>query len=40
MENKELKERFIDETTRIEYILQGDYYIPNITFQKLEEQEL
>ena len=34
MENKELKERFIDETTRIEYILQGDYYIPNITIPK------
>ena len=34
MENKELKERFIDETTGIEYILVGDYYIPNITIPK------
>lgn len=34
MENKELKERFIDETTGIEYTLQGDYYIPNITIPK------
>lgn len=31
MENKELKERFIDERTGIEYSLVGDYYIPNIT---------
>ena len=34
MENKELKERFIDERTGIEYILQGDYYMPNITIPK------
>ncbi len=34
MENKELKERFIDEKTGIEYTLQGDYYIPNITIPK------
>lgn len=34
MENKELKERFIDERTGIEYTLQGDYYIPNITIPK------
>ena len=25
MENKELKERFIDERTGIEYVRQGDY---------------
>src|SRR5574344_1817284 len=31
MENKEIKESYIDEKTGIEYILQGDYYIPNIT---------
>ncbi len=31
IENKELKERFIDERTGIEYSLVGDYYIPNIT---------
>ncbi len=30
MENKELKERFIDEKTGIEYRLVGDYYIPII----------
>lgn len=34
MENKELKERFIDERTGIEYTLQGDYYIPNIAMPK------
>ena len=26
----ELKERFIDERTNIEYVRKGDYYIPNI----------
>ena len=31
MENKELKEKFVDGRTRIEYSLVGDYYIPNIT---------
>ena len=30
MENIELKERFIDERTGIEYIRKGDYYIPNL----------
>lgn len=30
MENKELKERFIDEKTGIEYIKKGDYYFPNL----------
>ena len=34
MENKELKERFIDKKTGIEYRLVGDYYIPNITILK------
>ncbi len=34
MKNKELKEKFIDERTGIEYILQGDYYILNITIPK------
>ena len=34
MENKELKERFIDEKTGIEYVRQGDYYIPNLVLQK------
>ena len=35
MENVELKERFIDERTGIEYIRKGDYYLPNL---KLEEE--
>ena len=34
MENKELKERFINEKTGIEYVKQGDYYIPNLVLPK------
>ena len=34
IENKELKERFIDERTGIEYVRQGDYYIPNLVLPK------
>lgn len=34
MENKALKERFVDERTEIEYRLVGDYYIPNIIIPK------
>ena len=34
MENKELKERFIDERTGIEYVRQGDFYIPNLVLPK------
>ena len=30
MEKIELKDKFIDEKTGIEYIREGDYYIPNI----------
>ena len=30
MENDELKERFIDKKTGIEYIRKGDYYLPNL----------
>ena len=30
MKNIELKERFTDEKTRIEYIRNGDYYLPNL----------
>ena len=30
MEDIELKERFIDEKTGIEYIRQGNYYVPNL----------
>ena len=34
MENKELKESYIDERTGIEYRLVGDYYLPNIVLHK------
>ena len=34
MENNELKERFIDERTGIEYVRQGDFYIPNLVLPK------
>ena len=34
MENKELKERFIDERTGIGDVRQGDYYIPNLVLPK------
>ena len=34
IENKELKERFIAEKTRIEYVRQGDYYMPNLALSK------
>lgn len=34
MENKELKERVIDKKTGIEYVRQGDYYIPNLVLPK------
>ena len=34
MDNKELKERFIDKKTGIEYVRQGDYYIPNLVLPK------
>lgn len=30
MKDKELKERFIDKKTGIEYIRKGDYYMPNL----------
>ena len=33
MENRELKERFIDEKTGIEYIRKGDYYMPNLVIE-------
>lgn len=39
MENKELKEKFVDERIRIEYSLVGDYYIPNITIAKAKRIE-
>ena len=34
MENKKLKETFVDEKTGIQYKLVGDYYIPNISIPK------
>ena len=34
MESEELKDRFIDEKTGIEYIMHVDYYMPNITIPK------
>lgn len=34
MDSKELKERFVDERTGIEYVRQGDYYIPNLVLPK------
>ena len=34
MNNVEVKERFIDEKTKIEYVRVGDYYIPNLTLPK------
>lgn len=33
MEDKGLKERFIDEKTGIEYIKKGDYYMPNLVLE-------
>lgn len=34
--NAELKEKIIDENTGIEYHLEGDYYIPNLTMPEQE----
>lgn len=34
MDSKELKERFVNERTGIEYRLVGDYYLPNIILLK------
>ena len=36
MENIELKDRFTDEKTGIEYIRVGDYYIPNLVLNGTE----
>lgn len=36
MENKELKESYIDEKTEIKYRLVGDYYVPNLILKKEE----
>lgn len=40
MENKELKESYIDERTGIEYRLVGDYYLPNLVLEKEEKISL
>lgn len=40
MEKKELKERFIDEKTGIEYVRQGDYYMPNLVIPMQEKIQL
>ena len=34
MNNVELKDKFIDEKTKIEYVRVGDYYIHNLTLPK------
>ena len=36
MENKELKESYIDEKNGTEYRLVGDYYVPNLILKKEE----
>ncbi len=36
MENKELKESYIDEKNGIEYMLVGDCYVPNLILKKEE----
>ena len=34
MENKQLPKNYVDEKTGIEYHLEGDYYISNLTMPK------
>lgn len=36
MKNEELKDRFIDEKTGIEYVKKGDYYMPNLYLESEE----
>ena len=38
MEDKELKEKFINEKTGIEYIKHGDYYVPNLILKGTEKE--
>ena len=38
MKDKRLKEKFIDEKTGIEYIKQGDYYVPNLILKGTEKE--
>ena len=40
MENVELKDRFIDEKTGIEYIRSGDYYLPNLVLSEQKKIQL
>lgn len=40
MENIELKDRFIDEKTGIEYIRNGDYYLPNLVLTEQKKIQL
>ena len=40
MENVELKDRFIDEKTEIEYIRTGDYYLPNLVLAEQKKIQL
>ncbi len=40
MENRELKERFINEKTGIEYIRKGDYYMPNLVIEPQKKIQL
>ena len=40
MENVELKDRFIDEKTEIEYIKNGDYYLPNLVLAEQKKIQL
>ena len=40
MENVELKDRFIDEKTGIEYIRNGNYYLPNLVLAEQKKIQL
>lgn len=40
MENVELRDRFIDEKTGIEYIRNGDYYLPNLVLAEQKKIQL
>ena len=40
MENKELKDRFIDEKKGIEYIRKGDFFFPNLVLEEQRKIEL
>ena len=40
MKNEELKDRFIDEKTGIEYVKKGDYYMPNLYLEPEEKVTL